>query len=401
MSDLAFNPFDPAETQHMWQLMARMRREQPVNRPTDGFVYLASHADNKAVFRDAKHFSNAEGFRAPGVIVSEEESFLGEIDPPLHTRVRRLLVRAFTIQTANAVEPWTRATVRRLLGSVIGAGGGDLLPALCVPLPGSVTAHSLGLPEDTHARVSHLCNELLHSTWPQLNATDDGVGIAGAFPELAQIVDDAVAEHRALGADAPDDLLTRMVQAREADGTTLTDLHIRTLAVNSIAGSLSLTYMLGNLLHRFTTDEAGFTSLLRADRALVPMAVEESLRFEPPVLFLFRTATEDREVGGCPVAKGERVITGIASANRDESVYPHADEYRLDRSSLPDNHLSFGEGPHLCLGNHLTRMIGRVVLEEALDHLAPGQMRLVDGYEMHLVPMFLEYGPDSLEVVIS
>ena len=99
--------------------------------------------------------------------------------------------------------------------------------------------------------------------------------------------------------------------------------------------------------------------------------------------------------------KGERVITGIASANRDEAVYEHADEYRLDRATLPDNHLSFGEGPHLCLGNHLTRMIGRVVLEEALDQFAPGQLRLADGYELSLVPMFLEYGPESLEVVIA
>jgi len=183
--DFAFDPFDPAQTQHMWELMARMCRERPVNRPTDGFVYVASHADNKAVFRDARRFSSAEGFRAPWVVVPEEESFLGEIDPPLHTRVRRLLVRAFTIQTAAAVEPWTRETVRRMLQSVVDAGGGDLMQALCVPLPGSVTAHSLGLPDDMLERLSYLCNELLHSTWPQTNATEHGVGIAGAFPELA------------------------------------------------------------------------------------------------------------------------------------------------------------------------------------------------------------------------
>jgi len=104
-NEFAFDPFDPSQTQHMWDLMARMRREQPVVRPMDGFVYLASHADNKAVFRDAKRFSSAEGFRAPGVVVPDEESFLGEIDPPLHTNVRRFLLRAFTPQTAAAVEP--------------------------------------------------------------------------------------------------------------------------------------------------------------------------------------------------------------------------------------------------------------------------------------------------------
>src|SRR3954463_6444035 len=134
--DFSFDPFDPAQTQHMWDLMARMRREQPVNRPTDGFVYVASHAETKAVFRDAKRFSSAEGFRGPGVVVPEEESFLGEIDPPLHTRVRRLLVRASPTRRAPGAEPWTRQTVRRILQRVIDAGGGDLMQDLCVPLPG-------------------------------------------------------------------------------------------------------------------------------------------------------------------------------------------------------------------------------------------------------------------------
>jgi len=274
------------------------------------------------------------------------------------------------------------------------------MPTLCVPIPGSVTGHSLGLPDDKLDRVSYLCNELLHSTWPQMNATEDGVGIAGSFPELAAIIDDSIAAHRAMGDDAPDDLLTRMIRA-EADGQKLGDVHIRTLSVNSVAGSLSLTYMLGNLLHRLITDEEGFTSRLRADRDLIPMAVEESLRYEPPVLFLFRTAKNDVEIGGCPVHAGERIITGIASANRDETVFDHADEFWLDRPALPDNHLSFGEGPHLCLGNHLTRMIGRVVLEETIDHVPPGGLRLAEGYELHLVPMFLEYGPESLDVVAS
>lgn len=399
-NEYAFNPFDPSQTQHMWDLMKRMRKEQPVTRPTEGFVYLANHADNKAAFRDAKRLSSAEGFRAAGVVVPDEESFLGEIDPPLHTSVRRFLVRAFTIQTAAAVEPWTRAFVRRLLTGVADAGGGDLMPMVCVPIPGSVSGHSLGLPDDKLQRAAYLCNEMLHSTWPQMNATEDGVGVGGAFPELAEIFDTAIAEHRAAGDAAPDDLLTRMIRA-EADGQRLSDLHIRTLSVNTVAGSLSLTYMLGNLLHRFITDEDGFTAKLRADRDLIPMAVEESLRYEPPVLFLFRTAKEDVEFSGCPVHKGERIITGIASANRDETVFEHADEYRLDRDKLPEEHLSFGAGPHLCLGNHLTRMIGRVVLEEAVDLFAPGQLRLADDFEFRFVPMFLEYGPESLPVVVG
>ena len=142
----------------------------------------------------------------------------------------------------------------------------------------------------------------------------------------------------------------------------------------------------------------------RADRAIIPEAVEESLRLEPPVLFLFRTAKEDTTIGDAPVHAGERVIVGIASANRDERVYECPNEFRLDRGitsrEAPD-HLTFGVGPHLCLGIHVARMEGRVVLESMLDRFRPGQVSLADGYELRLVPMFLEYGPETLDVTIA
>ena len=120
-----------------------------------------------------------------------------------------------------------------------------------------------------------------------------------------------------------------MVQA-EDNGDRLTDLHIRTLSVNTLAGSLSTTYMLGNLLYRLVSDPS-FDGELRADRAVIPEAVEESLRLEPPVLFLFRTAKADTDIGGAPVHAGERIIVGIASGNRDEQVYECPNEFRLDR----------------------------------------------------------------------
>ena len=396
----SFNPFNPDETQHMWDLMARMRAEAPVTRPMEGMAYVARYADNTAVFKDAKRFSSAEGFRGPGVVVPDDESFLGELDPPLHPKIRRLLLRAFTLQQANASEAWMRRRVRGMLDAFAAKGGGDLMHDIAVPLPGSVAAHALGIPDELHDQVAQWCHDLLHSTWPQTNATERGPGIAGGFPEFAELLDSLIAERRALGADAPDDLMSRMVNASDNDGWRLSDVHIRTLSVNTLAGSLSTTYLLGNLLHRFVSDPQNFTDVLRADPTKIPLAVEESLRFEPPVLFLFRTATSDTEVAGCPIAKGERLITGIASANRDETVYEHADEYRLDRDTLPE-HLAFGVGPHICLGDHLTRVEGRVVLEEMLDVFAPGTLQLAPGYERRLVPMFLEYGPETLDVVVT
>jgi cytochrome P450 len=406
MSDdaYAFNPFDPNETQHMWDLMARMRAECPVSRPVEGFAYVARYADNVEVFRDAKRFSSAEGFRGAGVVVPEEESFLGEMDPPAHPRIRRLLIKAFSLQQANATEAWTRARVRTMIDTVVADGGGDLVHALAVPLPGAVAAHALGIPDEHHDQVARWCHELLHSTWPQTNATERGAGIAGGFPEFAALLDHLVAERRAAGAAAPDDLLTRMVQLEGADGFRLSDVFVRTLAVNTLAGSLSTTYLLGNLMYRFVTEPQSFTHVLRADPAKIPVAVEESLRVEPPVLFLFRTATSATTVGGCPVAAGERLITGIASANRDESVYERADEFRLDRPPGEPEHLAFGVGPHICLGNHLTRVEARVVLEELLARFGPDGphgLHLAPGYQKTLVPMFLEYGPATLDVVVT
>jgi cytochrome P450 len=172
------------------------------------------------------------------------------------------------------------------------------------------------------------------------------------------------------------------------------------LTVNILAGSLSSSYMLGNLLYRYLVDEEGFAAVLRADRSKIPAAVEESLRHEAPVTFLFRTAKVDTEISGCPVHAGEHVMLGILSANRDESVYPDAEEFRLDRADPPE-HLAFGAGPHLCLGNHLTRMVGRVVLEEVIDRFAPGQLALAPGFEWVCVAHIQEYGPETLDVVVG
>ncbi len=335
------------------------------------------------------------------MVVPDEESFLGEIDPPLHPRVRRLLHRAFTPRTAAEVEPFTRRLTDRILDRVVAEGGGDLMAHLCTVLPVAVSAEALGIPEDQHDEVAHWCQELLHSTWPETNATERGEGIGGGFPELAGIIDTQIRLRRE-SPDPPDDLLTRMVQT-EVDGDRLTDLHIRTLTVNTLAGSLSTTYMLGNLLYRLVSD-AGFDATLRADRAVIPEAVEESLRLEPPVLFLFRTAKDEVAIGGEPVHAGERVIVGIASANRDERAYECPAEFRLDRgmtTGAAPEHLTFGVGPHICLGIHVARMEGRVVLEAMLDRFGPGQVRLADGYELHFIPMFLEYGPETLEVVVT
>ncbi len=395
----AFDPFDPAQTQEQWALHARMRREAPVSRPHPGFVYVARHADVKRVFRDAESFSSREGFRGAGVVLPIEESFLGELDPPQHPLLRALLLQAFRPGLERRAEPFARAWAEGKLRALAARGHGDAVSELGIHLPPAVTAHVLGIPTAEIERVGHWGFELLHSSWPEQNRTERGEGLGGAFPEFAAFLDEQIAARRR-SADPPDDLITRMLHAADA-GRVLSDLQVRTLCANCLLASQSTANLIGNLLHRLAAD-AGFERALRARPDLIPAAVEESLRFEPPVLFLFRTARRDSEIAGEKIAAGERIILGIASGNRDEAVYPRADEFWLERG-WPDapEHLSFGPGPHLCLGNQLARMEARVVLELALELFPLRGLRLAPGYRRTHVPMFLEYGPERLDLVAA
>jgi cytochrome P450 len=397
--DLAFDAMDQAKTKD-WAFLARLRRECPVSRPSPGLVFTAAYQATYQGFRDAKTFSSVGDMRAPGVTVPEEESFLGEIDAPLHPRIRRLLLRGFTVAAANAAEDWTRASVRRRLAAVRKAGGGDLMAEVGIPLPGSIAAHELGIPDDEHDQMMTWCNELLHSTWPTMGETERGVGIEGAFPELAAAIDAHIAARREPTPGGPQDLLAIMVQTVDDDGWRLPEQHVRTLAINILAGSLSASYMVGNLLYRYLDESTGFAAQLAADPALALPAVDESLRHEAPVMFLFRTARKDAELGGCPVAQGEHIMLGIGAGNRDPEVFADPDEFRLDRTGEPE-HLAFGAGPHLCLGNHLTRMAGKVVLEEVLAEFPPGTLRLAPGYVWECVDHMMEYGPERLDVVVA
>ena len=397
-SEFAFDPLDTSQTKDP-ERMARIRRERAACRPAEGIVFTARYRETASSFLDSRRFSSVGDMRAPGVVVSQEESFLGELDAPLHPKIRRVLLKGFTRRAAAEAEEWTRANVRRRLEAVASKGGGDLMQALAIPLPGSVSAHELGIPDALHDRVMQWCDELLHSSWPATGRTERGEGIAGAFPEFAAVLDAQIREREQAGPDAVRDLLGIMVHASDDDGWRIAPQHVRTLMVNILAGSLSASYMLGNLLYRLVSD-AGFEAALRADRAKIPAAVDESLRVEAPVTFLMRTAREDAEIGGCPVHRGEHVMLGIASANRDERVYENPDEFRLDREH-PEEHLAFGLGPHICLGNHLTRMCGKVVLEETLERFAPRQLRLVPGYRWECVAHLQEYGPETLEVIVG
>ncbi len=396
--EFAFDPTDQSKTQD-FAFMAKIRRECPIVRPTENVVLTTRYEDTALAFRDAKTFSAVGDMRAPGVVVPLEESFMGELDAPLHPRIRKVFARVFTRRGALAAEDWTRERVRQRLAALAARDRADLMKEFAMIVPGSVAAHVMGIPETMHDPLMSWCADVLHSSWPATGRTERGEGLAASFPELAAYVDGLIREREQAGEAAPPGLLSVMVQAHDEHGRVISAHHARTLVVNMLAGSLSASFMLGNLFHRLLTDPT-FDAALRRDPAKIPAAVDESLRLEAPVTFLFRRARQDTEISGCPIFAGEQIMLGMAAANRDESVYPDADQFRLDRET-PKAHLAFGLGPHVCLGNHLTWMIGRVVLEEFLARFAPGQVRLVEGFKWQCVDHIQEYGPDALPVRIG
>ena len=393
--DLSFNPFDPAQTRSSWAKLARFRRECPVSRPYEGLVYTAGYDDTRDVFRDARRFSlGAAGMRKPGAVVPYEERFLGEIDAPEHPPIRKLLHRYFTPGMAAAEEPFARSYIRRQLEAIAARGGAEMVEEFSSVMPIAITAHVIGLSID---HVAHISRDMLDLQQAD-SFLDGNVGVTEAFPKLSAFVDDAIDE-RLSSDDPPDDVMSTMLFG-EIDGKPMARAQVRTLAVNLLSGSSSTTSLLDNLFYRDLTDP-DFDARLRADRMLIPRAVEESLRLEPPVLFLFRTTLGDTELSGTPISSGERICMGIGSANRDERRFARSEEFSIDRVGEPE-HLSFGWGGHLCLGIHLARMEAKVALEEFLDLFPPGVASLADGFRFEFPKDdFLRYGPQRLDIVVS
>jgi cytochrome P450 len=231
-----------------------------------------------------------------------------------------------------------------------------------------------------------------------MNRTERGEGFAAAFPEFAGYIDDQLAARaeQLRAGTAPDDVLSRLLQL-DVDGAPLPARQARALVRNLITGGLTTTsQLLGNLLHELLSDPAT-DAAIRADPSRLTVAIEESLRLQPPILFLARGCKADAEIAGCPVHTGERVIIGAASANRDDRVFTDPDAFRLDRDNA-DAHLTFGYGAHVCPGATLARAVARIGVETFVDVFPAGTVQLEPDFTFEHVPTYFEHGPRRLPV---
>lgn len=371
-----------------------LRRSCPVSRTASGAYYLARHADVLEATKRIDAFQAS--FREPGVVVPAEEQLVSEIPEPRHGQVRRIINSAIAQHRIARIEPFVRELCHSLIDRL--DGHCDLVRDYVTPIPTTVIAHLLGVDPADHARFAEWSDLVVQSTYATKNRRADGVeneGLAGVAPEFTAYLDRMIAE-RMVMADPPDDFVSRLV-GTSIDGQRLTPIEMRTqLAFLLMSGNETTRHLIGNSLEELCSDPALFDQL-KHQPELIPMFVEESLRHDPPIHVLLRDCITPVAIEGTEIPLGTKVAFGLASANRDESVFAEPDAFRLDRPNGRE-HLAFGGGPHVCPGSSLARLEGRVAIEVFVQRCSSAV--LAPGYRREPVPVFWAQGPARLAAVV-
>jgi hypothetical protein len=344
-----------------------LRREAPVMRMPDGSYLLTRYADVLAVYKDAETFSSdkKEEFRpkfGDSPLYRHHTTSLVFNDPPLHTRVRRLILGALTPRAIEAMERTLIAPVDGLLDELGGKGEVDLVEDYACAIPIEIIGNLLGVPRAQRGPLRGWSLAILGALEPALTPEQLERG-NGAVREFLDYLEVLVADRRARPGDADRDVLTRLIQS-EADGERLTHdelLHQCIFLLN--AGHETTTNLIANALHTLTR-WPGEKARLIAQPELIGTAVEEFLRFESSNQLGNRITTRATEVGGVRMPAGTQLTLCIGAANRDPEQFPEPD--RLDLARNPNRHLAFGSGPHQCAGMHLARLEGRVAISRFL-----------------------------------
>ncbi|MFP6608331.1 MAG: cytochrome P450, partial [Myxococcota bacterium] len=312
-------------------------------------------------------------------------------------KIRKLFNSALGFHHVSRVEPFVRAyAADRLdesLALVARDGEVEIMESFARRIPSAVIAEVLGIPGDRTDDFARWSDELLASQ----GGTDAATRPIGALHAEFSTYLEGQITIRAEADEPPDDMITRLVHT-EIEGERLSQRAVLTQSMFLIiAGNETTRNLIGNLIYRLAGDPDLYRQI-QDDRELVPTLVEESLRIDSPVQLLARTCTRDVEIDGVQVKQGDRVLHSIASANRDESVYPDADQFRLDRAR-PRDHVAFGAGPHICPGAFLARMEAEVAVETLLDAVAT--LALAAGYVFDPNPVFWALGPQTLRVTLK
>lgn len=374
-----------------------------------GFWAVTRHADLVEVSRDPGTYSSAVGhiqiYDIDADALDARASMI-DLDPPIHTRLRRLVSAAFTPRHVQSHTDAIRARVVDCLDGLVREGGGDWVSAVAKPIPIGVICDIMGVPSEDHDLMIELSDHLVAGTSSE---TLDPTAY-GNTTELRLLPFNSPAAHgiftyaRDLGerrrAEPADDLMTKLIES-EVDGERLTDAEFTNFfRLMIFAGNETTRSAMSHLAMHLAAWPEQFARIAAADpaerAAVVDGAVEEVLRYSSPILYFRRTATVDTELAGTPVAAGDKVVMWYAAANFDEAVFADPLRFDIGRPKVPANVAFGGGGAHFCLGASLARLELAILLDEIV---ARGLVVEPVG-EPEFVPSNFVNGIEHLEVVV-
>lgn len=357
-----FDPFSPENWNDPHPMYHRLRESEPVHRTETGEWILTRWADCFAVLRDPRWSSNPDHLASrPAFDELSMREALGEvdfpiilfIDPPDHTRIRKLLSPALTRRAVERLRPRVQEIVDGLFDEIEGTRTVDLLSEFAYTLPVTVICELMGVP----AEDRHLFHGWSDDAARLLDGDTDPDIIQQGLLAAAMLLNYLTPLIEDRRGNPTDDLLGRLVTAQQQDGTlSEAELRANTLVL-FIAGHETTMNLIGNGTKALLEHRDQWERLV-ADLSLSESAVEECLRYDGPVHVTARIATEDIEVGGHRFERGEQVVTHLAAANRDPARFPDPDRFDIGRQD--NQHLAFSLGMHHCLGAWLARLEGQV-----------------------------------------
>ncbi|MDQ0992067.1 cytochrome P450 [Streptomyces sp. V3I7] len=402
-ADLAFDPWDPDFLADPYPAYAELRaRGRVLHYAPTGQWLVPHHADVAALLRDRRlgrtyqhRFTHEEfGRTAPP---PEHEPFhvlndhgMLDLEPPDHTRIRRLVSKAFTPRTVERLKPYVHALADDLVAALVEAGGGDLLTDVAEPLPVAVIAQMLGIPESDRPRLRPWSADICGMY--ELNPSEETAAQAvRASVEFSEYLKELIAARRS---EPGDDLISGLIAAYD-EGERLTEQEMISTAV-----------LLLNAGHEATVNATvngwwalfrnpGQLAALRADHSLIPSAVEELMRYDTPLQLFERWVLDDIEIDGTVIPRGAEIAMLFGSANHDPAVF--TDPARLDLAREDNPHISFSAGIHYCIGAPLAR----IELAASMGALLDKAPTLTLAAEPERKPNFVIRGLDGLSVEVG
>ncbi|PTM57778.1 cytochrome P450 [Desmospora activa] len=353
-------------------------------------VFLYDHA--KRVLFDHALFSNKKERSLIPTPREDNRANVNFVDPPEHRNRRALLAKAFTPRNLKEWEPRIHMIVDELIAEMEGRDTVDIVQELAIPLPVTVIAELLGAPtKDRHQIKSW--SDILFMPYAKDTYSDVVAEKAQAMKEFHEYLLPIVKEKRKHPAD---DILSDLTKA-ELDGERLNDEEVVLSGIGLLgAGNETTTMLISNMFYSMLVDKPGVYQELRSDQSLVPKLTEEVLRFRFPAA-MDRKVAQDTDVFGPEMKQGQVVVAWVGAANRDEAQFAHGEEFDIHR---PGNqrHLTFGAGPHFCLGAPLARMEANIALTSFVKRFA--DIGLVENFEVteHLIDSAIGQSLESFPI---